>query len=314
MPTLLVCSATDDLHTLTARLAAEALIHLPDLQVKLWPEPFNAKDVVAVAAWHPPANLLGTLPRLKLIASISAGTEHIQRCADLPPAVPITRIVDDEQARGMAEYTLWAALYYHRGFDQMLAQQARGQWRVPAQTPARDFQVGVLGMGLMGRQTALCLRDFGFTVSGWSRTPHTLDNIAAYSGETGLTNFLQALDMVVCLLPLTAATRGLCDRQFFNRMKPGAAFINAGRGEHVVIADLVSALAQDQLRGAVLDVFETEPLASGDTLWRHPKILITPHMASTASEGTIAQQITDNMIRLLCGQPVQHGIDRCLGY
>ena len=128
MATLLVCSACDPLDALAAQLAARAAVEVPGLKVVLWPQVFDPLDVIAVAAWHPPAGLLGSLRNLQMVASSGAGTEHILRCPDLPPQAAVTRIVDPEQARGMAEYVLWAALHYHRGFDRMAAQQrdARG--------------------------------------------------------------------------------------------------------------------------------------------------------------------------------------------
>ena len=314
MPTLLVCSATDNLRLLADKMTAEARQCMPDLKVTLWPEPFDAADVVAVAAWHPPAGLLGSLPNLRLMASIGAGTEHILRCPGLPASVPITRIVDPEQARGMAHYMLWAALHYHRGFDQMAAQQRQGLWRMPAQTPAAEFAVGVMGLGGMGLQTATCLRDAGFAVSGWSRSARSVAGIATCAGDAALAGFLAPLDLVICLLPLTPQTRGLCNTNFFAAMKPGAAFVNAGRGEQVVLPDLLAALDCGHVRGAVLDVFDTEPIASTDPLWTHPGLVITPHMASSASDHTIARQIVSNTWRVSLGQLPAHVMDREAGY
>lgn len=314
MPTLLVCSATDNLRVLADRMAEEARQRMPDLKVVLWPEPFDPANVLAVAAWHPPAGVLGRLPNLRLVSSIGAGVEHILRCPDLPARVPVTRIVDAEQASGMAQYMLWAALDYHRGFDQMAAQQRQGLWRMPPQTPASDFTVGVMGLGCMGLQVASCLQSAGFAVSGWSRRVHAVEGIITYAGDAALGDFLSSLDLVICLLPLTAQTRGLCNADFFARMKPGAAFVNAGRGEHVVMADLLAALDSGHLRGALLDVFDTEPLSATDPLWVHPGLIITPHMASSASDQTIARQVVCNTWKVCLDQVPEHMMDRDAGY
>jgi glyoxylate/hydroxypyruvate reductase A len=310
----LVCSACDDLRSLADQFAVAATALRPDLKVTLWPEPFDANEVIAVAAWHPPAGLLSGLPNLQMVASIGAGTEHILRCPDLPEGVAITRIQDPAQARGMAEYVLWAALHYHRGFDRMAAQQQQGLWRMPAQVPARSFKVGVMGLGGMGMQTALCLRDFGFDVRGWSRSAHVVAGIATFAGDGQRAAFLAPLDLLVCLLPLTAATHSLCNADFFQQMKAGAALVNVGRGEQVVTQDLLCALDSGHLRGAVLDVFAAEPLAAEDALWRHPRLCITPHMASSASDATIVRQILDNVQRLEQGQALLHSMDRQRGY
>ena len=314
MPTLLICRACDPLDTLADQFSAAAATLLPELKVVLWPAPFDANDVIAVAAWHPPAGLLGSLPNLKMVASIGAGTEHILRCTDLPSNVAVTRIVDPEQARGMAEYVLWAALYYHRGFDQLAQQQAQGLWRMPAQGPARDFRVGIMGLGGMGSQVALRLRDNGFTVSGWSRSAHGLQGIASYAGDEGLGAFLAPLDLVVCLLPLTPATHGLCNTAFFSQMKAGAAFVNTGRGEQVLLPELIAEVDSGHLRGAVLYVFDSEPLSGDDSLWSHPRIVITPHMASSASDASITGQILANVLRLQQGLAPLHSMDRLRGY
>jgi glyoxylate/hydroxypyruvate reductase A len=314
MPTLLVCSEQDDLKTLHAHFQHLAASALPDTSIVLWPEPFDAADVVAVAAWYPPEGLLGSLPNLQLIASIGAGTEHLLRVADLPALVPVTRIVDAAQARGMAEYVLWAALHFHRSFDRMLLQQSRSEWRMPAQREAQHFQVGVMGLGGMGSEVALRLHSNGFSVRGWSRRPRLLAGIPSFSGDAALPDFLNGLDMVVCLLPLTPATTGLCNTRFFAQLKPGAVLVNVGRGEHVVADDLLRALDQGALGAAVLDVFEGEPLPADSPLWHHPKIIVTPHMASAASEPAIAQQIIGNLQRIRAGLTPHHAIDRTLHY
>ena len=314
MATLLVCSACDPLDALAAQLAARAAVEVPGLKVVLWPQAFDPLDVIAVAAWHPPAGLLGSLPNLQMVASIGAGTEHILRCPDLPPHPAVTRIVDPEQARGMAEYVLWAALHYHRGFDRMAAQQRDAVWRMPPQQPAGTFRIGILGLGGMGTQVALTLRDNGFAVSGWSRSGRVPAGVSGYAGDAALAAFLAPQDLVVCLLPLTDATRGLCNAAFFARMKAGAAFVNAGRGEQVQLSDLLAALDSGHLRGAVLDVFAPEPLQADSALWQHRRLVITPHMASSASDACITQQIMANVRRLTQGQAPLHQLDRQRGY
>lgn len=312
--TLLICSAVDPLHALRDEMQRVANRLMPELQVRLWPQPFSPEDVVAVAAWHPPPGLLSTLPNLRLISSIGAGAEHLLTRDDLPQDVPITRIVDPEQARGMGQYVLWCALHFHRGFDHMREQQAKRRWLMPAQTPAAGFQVGIMGLGGMGQTTALMLRDAGYQVSGWSRTEQHIAGVHCLAGDANLIRFLAPLDLVVCLLPLTPATHGLCNTRFFAQLKPGAAFVNAGRGEHVVMPDLLSALDSGELRGAVLDVFEQEPLRTDSPLWSHPGLVITPHMASSASDEVIAWQVVENVVRTRKGLAPAHGVDRERAY
>ena len=171
-----------------------------------------------------------------------------------------------------------------------------------------------MGLGALGSHLARVLRDQGFAVSGWSRSAHAIDGITTYAGPEALDIFLSAPDVLVCLLPLTDATRGILNRRLFDNVKPGAALVHCGRGEHLVVDDLLSALDQGHLRGAVLDVFAQEPLPAASPLWAHPRVVVTPHMASGAQPAVIVGQIFDNLQRVRSGQPVLYTVDRSAGY
>lgn len=318
-PTLLVCSETDDLSDLLEPLRQAAAQDCPGLRVALWSPSAGLGDVdpasvVALAAWFAPRGWPATLPGLRLIASIGAGVEHVLRDTALPDAVPVTRIVDPDQARGMAEFVLWAVLHHHRGLDQVMRQQAERVWRMPPQRPAGQTRVGIMGLGAMGAVVAETLVAQGFAVSGWARNPRPIAGVTGWGGETCPDAFLAPLDVVVSLLPLTERTRGLCDARWFQRLKPGAVLVNCGRGEQVVVPDLIEALRSGHLRAAVLDVFEHEPLPPDHPLWGTPGVLVTPHMASAASGEVIARQIVANTTRVLAGQVPLHVVDRRRGY
>jgi glyoxylate/hydroxypyruvate reductase A len=143
-------------------------------------------------------------------------------------------------------------------------------------------------------------------VSAWARSSHTLEGVACFAGTDTLPAFLARPDMVVCLLPLTDATRGLCAAPFFAAMKGGSVFVNVGRGQHVVLPDLIASLDNGHLRAAVLDVFDTEPLPPGDPLWSDARIIVTPHMASAASDSSIASQIVHNVVLAQQGHALQN--------
>lgn len=318
-PTLLLCSETDDLADLRQPFEQAAAELCPALRVAMWSSgqglaALQSQNIVALAAWFPPLGLPARLPHLRLIASIGAGVEHLLRDPDLPPGVALTRIVDPEQTQGMIDFVLWAALYYHRGLDQAQQQQRLAQWRMPAQRSTARTHVGVMGLGNMGAEVAMALSRHGFAVSGWSRSPRELPGVCTWSGARQLDGFLRSLDVVVSLLPLTPETRGLCDASWFARLKPGAALVNCGRGEQVVVADLLDALRSGRLRGAVLDVFEHEPLPPGDPLWHEPRIVVTPHMASSTSPEAMARQIVANTVRVLAGREPLHRVDTVRGY
>lgn len=318
-PTLLVCSETDDLGDLCEPLRRAAATDCPGLHVALWtPQAglgaVDPASVVALAAWFAPRGLPARLPGLRLMASIGAGVEHVLRDTTLPVALPVTRIVDPDQARGMAEFVLWAVLHYHRGMDQVFQQQTQRVWRMPPQRPASQTRVGVMGLGAMGAAVATTLAAQGFAVSGWSRSPRVLEGVTVWAGEACMDDFLAPLDVVVSLLPLTGHTRDLCDAAWLARLKPGAVFVNCGRGEQVVVPDLVDALRSGHVRAAVLDVFAHEPLPAGHPLWSTPGVVVTPHMASAASGEVIARQIMANTARVLAGQAPLHTVDRQRGY
>ena len=316
-PTLLLCSETDDLSDLCGDFEAAAARDCPGLRVRCWtPDTPAAElwDVVAIAGWFVPVGLPARLPRLRLLASIGAGVEHLLRDPDLPPGLPVTRIVDPAQARGMAEYVLWAALHFHRDLDRLLAQQARREWRMPAQRPASAYRVGIMGLGAMGAEVARTLDAHGFDVHGWARRPAALDGVTTWAGPEAMRPFLAGLDMVVSLLPLTPETRNLFSADWFAALKPGVVFVNCGRGEQLVVPALQDALRSGHLRAAVLDVFEHEPLPADDPLWTEPGVVITPHMASSASAEVIAGQIVENTARALARRALLHEVDRLRGY
>jgi len=258
-------------------------------------------DVEAVLGWQFPSGVAGRLPRLRWVCAVSAGVEKLL-APDLAPHVPVSRIVDREQGRGIAQFVAMMALRHARHLPLYEAQQRDRQWlRVPVDM-ARN-PVAVLGMGEMGRAVAEMLRAVGFEVLGWSR-----------SGGGSLAEVLGAADIVVCALPLTPETDGLLNAERFAQMRRGAYLINIARGAHVVDADLIAAVKSGQLAGAALDVQRREPLPAEDPLWAVPGITITPHIASQSSPETIAAQFIEGLKRLQRGEPLLNVVDKVRGY
>jgi glyoxylate/hydroxypyruvate reductase A len=171
-----------------------------------------------------------------------------------------------------------------------------------------------MGLGHLGADAAVKLAGLGFRVSGWSRTPKSIDGVHSFVGDEALDAFLAQSDILICLLPLTAATQGILNRRTLARLPDGAYVINAARGEHLVEEDLVEALASERLAGACLDVFRTEPLPAGHPFWTHPRVTITPHVASLTFPRDVASQLVDNYRRVRAGQPPLHVVDPRRGY
>ncbi|WP_186252107.1 2-hydroxyacid dehydrogenase [Burkholderia gladioli] len=281
---------------------------LPGLQVV----GADGHDAEIAVCWRPPAGALARLPSLRLVHSIAAGVDHILVDPELP-AVPVCRMVDPVHAEGMGEFVMWAVLHFHRGFDRVLANQRERRWLREPQVAAQARTIGVMGLGALGRHVAGLLAGAGFRVRGWSRERKRLDGIETFSAGQ-LDDFLAGSEMLVCLLPLTADTRALIDRRLLARLPRGAKLIHVGRGEHLVAADVLAALEDGRLGGAVIDVFEREPLPEDDPFWDAPNLIVTPHMASVASFERIAAQIADNVMRLREGLPLANRVDPALGY
>jgi glyoxylate/hydroxypyruvate reductase A len=286
--------------------------HAPEVRAVLLDDPAAGEAQVA-ACWYPLAGSLGRLPALRLVHSVAAGVDHLGTDTS-GPQVPMCRVVDPDHRRGMTEYVRWTVLNYHRDFDRVAAQQRHSQWLRHPQRPAGDFKVGVMGLGSLGAAIAADLAGAGYAVRGWARNPRDMAAVACYHGEAQFDAFLDGLDLLINLLPLTPATRGVLCARTFDRLALGAAIVNGGRGQHLVIADLQQALASGQLRGAVLDVFEQEPLPADHPLWQLPGVVITPHMASAASHACIARQVAENTRRLLAGEALLNVVDPTTGY
>lgn len=285
---------------------------VPDAVVSHWPDPASL-DAEVVVCWKPPAGVMATMPNLKLIHSIAAGVDNVLSDHALP-ALPVCRIVDPLLGKAMAEYVLWGTLYFHREFDRVAVNARAGHWHRYDQAAAADIRVGILGLGTLGIQAAQLLTSVGYTVSGWSRSPKHVDGIEVFAGAAALDDFLARVDILVCLLPLTPSTTGILNAERFARLPKGAALILCSRGEHLVVPDLVASLRSGHLRGAVLDVFDKEPLLPDNPLWTEPGILVTPHMAGLAKPRVIAEQIAENIRRLKVGDILLNRVDPAQGY
>lgn len=284
----------------------------PQLTTVLADDPQAANAQIA-ACWFPPPGSLVALPNLQVIHSVAAGIDHLDHdptCPDLP----VCRVVDPGHRQGMTEYVRWAVIHYHRRFDQVLRQQQEQHWERPVQRAAGQFKVGVMGLGSLGSAIALDLAAAGYDVRGWARSSKTIIGVQTFAGAPDLNSFLNGLELLINLLPLTRETRGILGGATFEHLANGAAIVNCGRGGHLNIDDLELALQRGKLRGALLDVFEQEPLPVDDRLWTMPGVTITPHMASAASHDCIAEQVAENLRRLNAGEPLLNSADRLLGY
>ena len=285
---------------------------MPDAEITHYPQPGWQDSDIAVC-WKPPHGALASMPNLKLMHSIAAGVDSIMADPGLPD-VPLCRIVDPALAAAMAEYVLWATLYFHRGFDRVIANARLGKWHHHDQVAAKDVRVGILGLGAIGIEAAQVLVCAGYRVSGWSRSAKDIAGVQVHSGDAALDPFLADTDILICLLPLTAATTGILNAARLAVLPKGAALVLCSRGEHLVVPDLVAHLRSGHLRGAIIDVFDKEPLAQDNPLWTEPGVLVTPHMAGTATPRVIAEQVAENVRRSRDGAELLNRVNLKHGY
>jgi glyoxylate/hydroxypyruvate reductase A len=266
-------------------------------------------DVALVAT--PPAGVLRKLGGVKLIQSLWMGVEGLLADPDYPKGVPLARLVDPGMVAAMSETVLAHVLDWHRRHNQYREQQRARQWLRHTQYMAADRTIGLLGLGELGADAARKLLALGFNVAGWSRTPKQLEGVKCF---TDLSAMLPRCDAVVCLLPLTAQTRGILNSENLGKIKRKGVLINVARGAHVVRQDLIAALDSGQLAHAYLDVFETEPLPQDDPLWAHPKVSITPHTAALTEPRTAVPKIVENVERARRGEAPLNRVDFEAGY
>lgn len=309
--TILFTSPTDDAEAWRRMLTAA----LPEETVRVYPdETVDPAAVDYAVVWHPPRGLLASLPNLKAIFSMGAGVDHLASDPDLPRDVPVVRMVDDGLTEGMTEYVVATVLAHHRCLRTYAEQQAAGLWRPLSVPLARNRRVGVLGLGELGRDAAAALAALRFDVAGWARTHKEVPGVRSYAGPGALNAFLARSDILVCLLPLTEATRGILGRATLGALPAGACVVNVGRGGHVVDDDLLDLLDSGHIGEATLDVFHEEPLPADHRFWTHPRVRVTPHIASVTPPETAAQVIAANIARMRQGETPAPIVDFAKGY
>lgn len=306
---LLFCSLDDDPDAWACELGAR----LPGLDFRVWPEIGDPAAIEAALVWRPPPGMLRGLPNLKAVLSLAAGVDALLADPTLPD-LPLCRLVDPSLTRTMSEFVLLQVLKYHRRLDVFRAQQVAGIWQLELPRPPAETGVGVMGLGELGADAARTLAAHGFKVAGWSRTAKAVPGIACHAGPEALGAFLAAAEILVCLLPLTDATRGILDADLFAGLPRSARLINVGRGAHLNEADLLAALESGQVAHASLDVFAAEPLPADHPFWAHARIDVTPHAASYGLPASAAEAVADNLRRLGQGLPLRHVVDRARGY
>ena len=285
--------------------------HDPEIKIQVYPEIPNPEEVEMALLWQHPAGYLKTFPNLKLISSLGAGVDHILSDPAVPESMPIVRIVDEKLTWSMTNYVIMGVLNFHRQLTRYQKDQQRKVWDMT--NPEIPVKVGVMGVGALGGDVLDKLNYMGFDVVGFGFSEKE-DFPYPYFSKNQLQEFLNEINVLVCLLPLTPDTEGILNKNLFEKCKKGTFLINVARGKHLVEEDLIPALDAGFLSGALLDVYRKEPLPQDHPFWNESRIQLTPHIASVTNPTAAAPQIIENFNRLKSNQDLINLVNRERGY
>jgi len=285
---------------------------LPDVELFHSSECVDPDKVRYLLTWTAPDDI-ARYRNLEVLFSLGAGVDQFKR-ESLPQQVKLVRMVEDGIIRMMQEYVVLGVLSLHRDMVAYREQQKRQAWRGLAAPQATERRVGFLGLGMLAQAAIERLLPFHFPLAAWSRSRKEIEGVTCFHGADQLAGFLAQTDILVCLLPLTEETRGILDGKLFSRLPAGARLLHVGRGPQLDQTALLQALDSGHLAAAMLDVTDPEPLPDDHPLWWHPKVAITPHIASITQADSAAQSVVDNIRRHRAGEELIGLVDRTLGY
>ncbi len=272
---------------------------LLNTSIEVYPNVKNKESVDFVICWKPKKNVFNEFPNIKIIQSVGASIDHITNSQIIEPNHIITRIIDEKLSNDMWEFLITIVLSELKSIRTYVTQKAQKTWKQHDYNTINNTTISILGLGSIGSLVAEKFAQMGFNVKGWSTSKKQISNVESYIGIHEFDAFLYNSDFLINLLPLTSKTKGILNKRTFQKLPKGSFLINVGRGEHLVETDLINALDAFMLSGALLDVFRCEPLPKEHPFWNHPKIQITPHVASLTNVKTVIDQIIENYQRFL---------------
>lgn len=280
--------------------------------------PTSLAGVKYALVWEFDHDLFDRMPDLEVIFSAGAGVDKVLANPALPKNIPIVRFVDHSLTTRMSEWICMQCLNHLRQQKYYDNAQKNAEWADAPQPQASDVTVGIMGMGVLGQDSAKKLKALGFNVLGWSRTQKEVEGVKCYD-ENGLEAFLGQTHYLIGLLPLTNGTTGIFNRDIFSKLLkhpvlPSPIFINGGRGKSQVESDIADCLKDGTLGGVSLDVFENEPLSANSPLWDFENAYIFPHVAANSDVKSLGQYVDGQIKRYEIGEGLENLVDLKLGY
>ena len=288
---------------------------MPEMDIKVYPDDGDVNEVEFAVVWKHPRGILKKYPNLKAILSLGAGVDHIISDPDLPEGLPIIRLVDKKLTHEMCLHALHWVLHFHS--DQYLyrSQQLKRQWIQQSSIQTEDRTIGIMGLGNIGRSIGELLVTQSFNVIGWgANQKSSLTDIKYYYGQDQLSDFLGRTNILINVLPLTSGTTNIITKKELRLLPKNSFIINIGRGGIINEEDLLTLLNDRHIKAAALDVFTQEPLPENNSLWDHPSVYITPHIAGQSNPNSAGQTISENIYRIQKGELPYPIYSRTNGY
>ncbi|MFT6659773.1 2-hydroxyacid dehydrogenase [Maritalea sp.] len=292
---------------------------MPNLKIVTRQDKYEREEIKYLYVWKPEADAFDGLDNLEVIFSLGAGVDGIVKHPKLPKDVPVVRFVDDELTQCMTDYVVANVGMHHRQLTRYSREQNQRNWDQYYPERASTINVGIMGLGQLGKDAAEKLNFLGYNVAGWSRSPKAIAGIEEFSGTAEFDLFLARTDILVCLLPLTPETHDILCMETFKKLRcghlpGGPCIVNAARGGHQNEHDIAAALQDGTLGAASLDVFKTEPLLADSPLWALDNCYITPHIAAISGLKAGVRLVTSQITQYEASGDLKHIVDVSRGY